>query len=336
MTPGSYFGISTINGASVGSPAAYILGGKLFITGIAEGIPLKDITSYSRTAYSAGTASAWTVTPGTVADLTEYSITVTRLLGKAVNGLTTPPTPVNKKTYIIFSGVGDTATNLGDKFRTAILADANAFVVGSGTTTLILTGADKLSDFAVDITNFPSTKNNGTAYVAPAGIQTMVAVYDAINATAAQHATYQIEWNRRESSYVTTKQSVLVFVDSNTSSTLFTAFDTKLVSILTSLSGRPGFAPTLLTANATYAATIADNFIVYNYAGANTINLPDSTAYGDGMLIIVNASNSTVTVGKTTGGDTLNGTSATTILTVVAGIYMNCAAITTWTRISIS
>lgn len=103
-------------------------------------IRIKDIVSYKKESFRAKVEQAYTLTPGTPVAGNEYRIIVLEKSDKEI--LTYRQA---KRTYSVVAVSGETATTLGDKFRTKINNDAASVVIASGTTTLILTAKSQAS-----------------------------------------------------------------------------------------------------------------------------------------------------------------------------------------------
>lgn len=132
-------------------------------------IRIGDITAYETQTYTAKTEQVITITLPTPTAGNEYTVSVIDKSDKEILQCRQ-----NKRTYSVIAATGETATTLGDKFRTLINADTASIVAATGTTTLILT-AKSVASTANIIGEFPaqyffdvtSTQLNPTTYPIP-------------------------------------------------------------------------------------------------------------------------------------------------------------------------
>ncbi len=134
---------------------------------------------FKYTAYNAGTASVTTFTPaGSPTALDNFVLKV-----MATNSVTGK---LETRRYRYVAITGDTATTLNDGIRAAIARDGNARIVGSGTSTLILTSAagwevadcrfEKAQTVMARVLTTPGVCSKGTpAHVTAQGAQAGVA-----------------------------------------------------------------------------------------------------------------------------------------------------------------
>jgi hypothetical protein len=314
----------TLNTTAVSTSSLSFSNGSLNILGLPNPINPMDIISYSSIAYAAGTKSVWAITLQSlmvIADLTEYQITVSRLITGEPKGLSPQGStayPVTKRTYQVFSGVSTTADQMKTLFINAIVADTQAFVVATsgGTGIITLTASDTLTDFVVDITKIPaSTQSNTTPYVAPAGTPAVVATIDTTPANvsaSAHYTTYIITYRTSrisglvENSYVKKPQTVIVFADSLQAG--YAAFNQMLINALVnatisnllavgSVIPTPNIVPistTLLGTLATVTAGIIGGNISSTSAAGVTLTM-DSVA---NMILAYAAIGITITPGQ--------------------------------------
>ena len=346
---------SVLNGTDVVSGSVTGVNGSILVKGLSNPIDPASISSYAITAYAAGQKKKWTLdfTAFVPADNTQYSITLTKVMTGDPQGIGTSDLFGNKKTYSIFSGVSDTATIIGGKFRAALVADTQAFVVTTGATVqAIVEAVDTSFDFTVDITAVPlTTKTITVAYIAPSGTPTIVGAIDSVNVSSAgQYRTYLITYRQRrtsglvENSYVSKLQTVVVFADEL--ATNFTAFNSRLTNLLANnpLNNLIQFglmipAPQNVAINATGPITAAQmlaGVITSTSAAGTTITTPTATAIaaivggaarGTSFELIIDntAGSSTVTLALdasiTMAKQTSSGDSATDqLLTVPSGV----------------
>lgn len=127
-------GLSLLNTVTaLGADLNISTDGNTYLTGLPFAIPSANIQSVSVQAPVTAVAGVITVTPTAVASTT-YTITVS-----GSNTLSGSLTPVVLSYTTAASG--DTATTICDAFRAQLALVRNFSVVGSGTTTLILTGS---------------------------------------------------------------------------------------------------------------------------------------------------------------------------------------------------
>lgn len=140
-------------------------GGKVF----SDKIRIGDITSYETQTYAAKTEQVITITPETPVAGNEYTLSVIDKSDKEILQCRQ-----NKRTYSVIAATGETATTLGDKFRTLINADTASVVAATGTTTIVLT-AKSVASTANIVGEYPAqyffdvtfTKLDPTVYPIP-------------------------------------------------------------------------------------------------------------------------------------------------------------------------
>jgi len=165
---------------------------------IRSGNPLTDVCKYNTitkatiTAPVAETLQVATITPTAVAS-TAYGITISQYDYNTGN-------PIVKQYYYTTAASGDTATTIGDAFRSQINADPTIKVAATGTTTLVLTAETGYAQFQV-IKTGSTVGNTSLAVVATTpgvvAIGTLAALArQGITLPSASYTQIHIEYNQ--------------------------------------------------------------------------------------------------------------------------------------------
>ena len=172
--------------AITGAGDATLVKGNLVLTGLSNGIPLQDMVSFKKTAYSAGVLQISTsdFTAVTAADNTLYTLGIRTLSDD------------NVKTYQIISGTGATTATIAEAFRVAITNDL-AHPVTATRAGSVLT----LTEVSLDTNGFQIVAPTGavntitTPHVNSSGSLAEVQVYYP-QATAGNFARYDFLFTR--------------------------------------------------------------------------------------------------------------------------------------------
>ena len=200
---------------------------------------LADGIGFTKTAYSAGVLSVKTVTVPTPVSNSIYSITIAlpnrldfALVGKESNAV------VALRTYTVSTDASATATELKNAFVAAINADPNAGVVAAST------GASTFSIKMSDVNSGDTTITLpsgfslavGTAYTAPSGTPSEVALYDTTGLANGEYTKWVITYRKAIPHYAVSQKKVIkdavtiVYAEENAAN--FAAFVTAIDDIL--------------------------------------------------------------------------------------------------------